>query len=172
MGARDFQPQLAIDLAMPMHRDTRLLPYSQSQLFELVADVARYPEFLPWVIGARVQSRSDTAMLADLVVGFKMFRERFTSKVVLEQPGSIGVVYVSGPLKHLTNSWRFTPEAGGTRIDFEVDFEFRSRLFETMVGALFSEAVKRMIHAFEKRAHELYASDKADLSSSSATRTA
>jgi coenzyme Q-binding protein COQ10 len=157
---------------MPKHFDTRLLPYSQTQLFELVADVARYPDFLPWVIGARVQSRSDTAIVADLVVGFKMFRERFTSKVILARPGSISVEYVSGPLKHLTNSWRFTPEAGGTRIDFEVDFEFRSRLFETMVGALFSEAVKRMIQAFEKRANMLYAGDNTDLSSSSATRTA
>ncbi len=157
---------------MPKHHDSRLLPYSQTQLFELVADVARYPEFLPWVIGARIQSRSETAMVADLIVGFKMFRERFTSKIILARPDTISVEYVSGPLKHLTNHWRFTPDAHGTRIDFDVDFEFRSRLFETMVGALFSEAVKRMIHAFEKRASEIYASDKVDLSNSSAARTA
>jgi coenzyme Q-binding protein COQ10 len=157
---------------MPKYHDTRFLPYSAHQLFDLVADVARYPEFLPWMIGARIQSRTDTEMVADLIVGFKMFRERFTSRVVLDRPNAIAVDYVSGPLKHLTNNWRFTPEGNGTRLDFEVDFEFRNRLFETMVGALFSDAVRRMIHAFEKRAHDLYASDKADLSNSSATRTA
>jgi coenzyme Q-binding protein COQ10 len=157
---------------MPKHRDTRLLPYTPEQLFDLVADVARYPEFLPWVIGARIQSRDAQAMVADLIVGFKMFRERFTSKVVLQRPSSIRVDYVAGPLKHLSNQWSFAPEADGTRLNFEVDFEFRNRLFETMVGALFSDAVRRMIHAFEKRAHDLYAADKADLSSSSAARTA
>jgi coenzyme Q-binding protein COQ10 len=158
---------------MPKHHDTRLLPYPPHQLFDLVADVARYPEFLPWVVGTRITSRNDTAMVADMLVGFKMFRERFTSKVLLDRPNSIRVDYVAGPLKHLSNSWHFTPEGAGTRIDFDVDFEFRSRLFETMVGALFSDAVRRMIHAFERRAHALYADgDKADLSKSSATRTA
>jgi coenzyme Q-binding protein COQ10 len=157
---------------MPKHRDTRLLPYTPQQLFDLVADVARYPEFLPWVIGARIQSRNEHDMVADLIVGFKMFRERFTSKVSLERPNKITVHYVAGPLKHLSNHWSFAPEGTGTRLDFEVDFEFRNRLFETMVGALFSDAVKRMIHAFEKRAHDLYAPDKAHLSNSSAARTA
>ncbi len=157
---------------MPKHRDTRLLPYTPKQLFDLVADVARYPEFLPWVIGARIQSSDDQAMVTDLIVGFKMFRERFTSKVNLERPTNITVHYVAGPLKHLSNHWRFTPEGAGTRLDFEVDFEFRNRLFETMVGTLFSDAVKRMIQAFEKRAHDLYAADKAHLSNSSAARTA
>jgi coenzyme Q-binding protein COQ10 len=159
-------------LSMPKHRDTRLLPYTPEQLFDLVADVARYPDFLPWIIGARIQSRQQQLLVADLVVGFKMFRERFTSKVILERPNRITVDYVAGPLKHLSNHWSFTPEAGGTRLNFEVDFEFRNRLFETMVGALFSDAVRRMIHAFEKRAHDLYGVDKADLSSSRAVRTA
>ncbi len=157
---------------MPRHHDTRLLPYTPHQLFDLVADVARYPEFLPWVVGARVQSRSETEMVADLIVGFKMFRERFTSKVMLDRPQMITVNYVAGPLKHLSNSWRFTPEDNATRIMFEVDFEFRSRLFETMVGALFSEAVRHMVQAFENRAKALYAGDNADLSKSSAARTA
>jgi coenzyme Q-binding protein COQ10 len=160
---------------MPSHRDSRLLPYSPAQMFDLVADVARYPEFLPWVTGARILSCSETELVADLIVGFRMFRERFTSKVRLERPGSIRVDYVAGPLKHLSNQWQFKPEAGGTRIDFEVDFAFRSRLFESMVGGLFSEAVRRMIHAFEKRASEIYgsaSSPSAASSSSSATRTA
>jgi coenzyme Q-binding protein COQ10 len=162
---------------MPKHRDTRLLPYSTHQLFDLVADVARYPDFLPWVIGARIQSRSETDLVADLIVGFKVFRERFTSRVILDRPCNITVNYVAGPLKHLSNIWHFTPDGDGTRLDFEVDFEFRNRLFETMVGALFTDAVRRMIQAFEQRAHDLYAaglqaSDRAALSNSSATRTA
>lgn len=158
---------------MPRHQDSRLLPYSPAQMFDLVADVARYPEFLPWVIGARIQSRSEAEMVAELIVGFKMVRERFTSRVHLERPGHIAVDYITGPLKHLSNDWRFSPDGTGTRIDFTVDFAFRSRLFESLVGGVFTEAVRRMVQAFEKRALALYgAGASAASNSSSATRTA
>lgn len=142
---------------MPRHEERRSLPYSCEQMFDLVADVGRYPEFLPWVIGARITSRSPTLMLADLVVGFKMFRERFTSRVTLERATFIHVEYVNGPLKFLHNEWRFVPlPNNGCEIDFLVDFEFKNRLFESLVGALFHEAVRRMVGAFEKQAAILY----------------
>lgn len=126
-------------------------------MFEMVADVARYPEFLPWCQGARVTSRTEKELMADLIIGFKVFRERFTSRVHLERPGHIHVNYVRGPLKYLHNDWRFSPKPdGGVIIDFYVDFEFKSRVFESLVGPLFSEATRRMVDAFEKRANELY----------------
>ncbi len=142
---------------MPRHKDTRILPYTPVQMFDLVADVAKYPEFLPWVIGSRIVSRSEKMLTADLIIGFKMFRERFTSKVILEKSEHIHVDYISGPLKYLHNEWRFAATGqGGTEIDFFVEFEFKNRIFETIVGALFTEAVRRMVGAFEKRAHEIY----------------
>jgi coenzyme Q-binding protein COQ10 len=142
---------------MPRHAETRRLPYTPEQMFDLVADVPRYGEFLPWVIGVRVKSRSDTEMVADLVVGFKMLRERFTSRVTLERPARVHVDYLDGPLKYLRNDWSFRPDGeGGTLLDFKVEFEFRNRVFEAIAGAVFGEAVKRMVAAFEARAAVLY----------------
>ncbi|RMF11771.1 MAG: type II toxin-antitoxin system RatA family toxin [Alphaproteobacteria bacterium] len=142
---------------MPHHAERRHLPYAPEQVFDLVADVGRYPEFLPWLITARVYARRADGFDADLVVGFRMFRERFTSRVHLDRPRRIFVEYVKGPLSHLHNEWRFEPaEDGGTIVDFTVDFAFRSTLFERLVGALFTEAVHRMVSAFEKRAQEIY----------------
>jgi coenzyme Q-binding protein COQ10 len=141
---------------MPKHAEQRTLPYSPDELYALVADVARYPEFLPWCVGARILKRTEDEIWADLMIGFKMFRETFTSKVSLE-PGIIQVEYVKGPLKHLTNRWVFLPaEHGHCTIDFLVDFEFKNQLFEKLVGTLFTEAVHRMVMAFEKRAIEVY----------------
>jgi coenzyme Q-binding protein COQ10 len=161
---------------MPKHFDSKRLPYRVEQLFDLVADVGSYPQFVPWIVGARVTSRSDTLLVADLIVGFKMFRERFTSKVKLDRPHVIHVDYVSGPLKYLHNEWRFEDHGdGSTTLHFEVDFEFRSRMFETLVGALFGEAVRRMVSAFEARAAALYGRptpEPAGLSNASAPRTA
>jgi coenzyme Q-binding protein COQ10 len=141
---------------MPRHTDSKVLPFTPEQLFDLVADVARYPEFLPWVIGSRVRTSSQTEMVADIVVGFKIFRESFTSKVTLQRPAQIHVDYINGPLKYLRNEWQFSSVDGGCRVDFLVDFEFKNRLFETMVGGLFTEAVRRMVAAFEKRAVQVY----------------
>ena len=141
---------------MPRHTETRVLPYTPEQLFDLVADVGRYQEFLPWVAATRVRSASATEMIADLVVGFGAFKETFTSKVHKSRPDEIAIDYVEGPLKYLHNSWKFRPVPGGTEIDFCVDFAFRNRIFEALAGQMFDRALRRMIGAFEERAHALY----------------
>jgi coenzyme Q-binding protein COQ10 len=142
---------------MPRHSETRHLPYSPEQLFDMVADVARYDEFLPWVVAVRVRSSSEQETVADLVVGFNAFKERFTSRVVKHRPDSICVDYVEGPLKFLHNEWKFEPAAdGGTNVHFSVDFAFRSRIFESLAGAMFDRALRRMTAAFEQRAAALY----------------
>ncbi|MBT4019689.1 MAG: type II toxin-antitoxin system RatA family toxin [Alphaproteobacteria bacterium] len=142
---------------MSTHAEKRPLPYSPEQLFALVADVERYPEFLPWCVGARVRSNDGHLIVADLVIGYKVFRERFTSRVKLDHPGRIDVEYSDGPFRYLNNHWKFERnEDGTTTIDFYVDFEFRSRLMQKMIGVVFNEAVKRMVQAFENRAHDLY----------------
>lgn len=142
---------------MPRHSETKHLPYSPEQLFDLVADVARYDEFLPWVTAVRVRSSSETEMVADLIVGFKAFKERFTSRVSKERPNHIMVDYVEGPLKYLKNEWRFErADDGGTNLIFSVDFAFRSRIFESLAGAMFDRALRRMTGAFEQRAAALY----------------
>ena len=142
---------------MPRHSESRHLPYTPEQLFEMVADVGRYDEFLPWVVAVRVRSSSEAETLADLVVGFSAFKERFTSRVVKERPDRIVVDYVEGPLKYLHNEWRFEPAGdGGTNLHFSVDFAFRSRLFEALAGQMFDRALRRMTGAFEQRAATLY----------------
>jgi coenzyme Q-binding protein COQ10 len=147
---------------MPTHAETRFLPYSQDKLFELVADVERYPEFLPWCVGCRVTRREGDTLYADLIVGFKMIREQFTSKVTLRGPDRIDVEYLKGPFKYLNNHWVFPPSAGGCTIDFFIDFEFRSRLLRNILEPLFNEAVKRMVRAFETRARDIHGEDTVD----------
>ena len=142
---------------MPRHSETRHLPYTPEQLFELVADVGRYDDFLPWVVAVRIRSSSEEETLADLVVGFHAFKERFTSRVRKQWPDRIRVDYIEGPLKYLHNEWRFEPaEDGGTNVHFSVDFAFRSRIFEALAGQMFDRALRRMTGAFETRAAELY----------------
>ena len=144
---------------MPSHRETRVLPYSVEQVFNLVADVERYPEFLPWCVACRIKSReTPESFTADLAVGFKMVREKFSSRVTINRPTAISVTYLDGPFEYLTNAWAFRPTADGrgTEIEFHLDFEFRSRLLRNLIGLLFEEAVKRMVSAFEKRAVEVY----------------
>jgi len=151
---------------VPAHKENRVLPYSPDQLFALVGDVESYPEFLPWCIAARNRKRErdgeSELLWSDLIVGFKLIRERFTSKVTLtpdsdEAEARIDVEYVDGPLKFLRNHWVFVPrEDGACELDFYVEFEFHSKILEKMIGALFHEAVTRMVGAFEKRAAELY----------------
>ena len=142
---------------MPTHAEQRVLPYSPEQLYDLVADVERYPEFLPWCLGCRIKRRQEQLLIADLVIGFKMFRERFTSRVSLDPADRrIHVAYVDGPFKYLDNHWVFHPHDEGCLIDFYVDFEFRSRLLQSVIQPLFDEAVRRMVRAFEGRAKELY----------------
>ena len=158
---------------MPRHTETRTLPYTPEQMFDLVADVARYGEFLPWVVGVRVRSNSETEMVADLLVGFKALREKFTSKVVKERPSRIHVEYVDGPLAYLHNDWGFRPDGkGGCLVDFAVDFAFRSRMFEALAGQVFDRALRKMIGAFEERAAALYGAGALSGSSSSSAHSA
>ncbi len=142
---------------MPTHAEKRYVPYRPDQMFDLVAAVDKYPEFLPWCKAARITRREGNVFYADLVVAFKMFRERFRSKVKLLPKYGIDVEYIDGPFKYLNNHWRFEegPD-GGCIIDFYVDFEFRSRFLQTLMEMLFNEAVQRMVRAFEARARELY----------------
>jgi coenzyme Q-binding protein COQ10 len=142
---------------MPRHTETRNLPYTPEQLFDLVADVPSYKDFLPWVAAVRIRSDSETLMIADLVVGFGALKETFTSRVEKQRPSSIHTDYIEGPLKYLHNSWRFRPDGkGGSEVDFCVDFAFKSRIFESLAGQMFDRALRRMIQAFETRAHQLY----------------
>ena len=118
---------------MPVINQQRRMVWSAEQMFDLVADVKRYPEFLPWVVATRIQSDSETIMVADMMVGFSALREKFTSRVSKQRPGRIAVEYLDGPLKHLSNTWDFAAaEDGGCVIDFCVDFTFRSSIFEAL----------------------------------------
>jgi coenzyme Q-binding protein COQ10 len=142
---------------MPGIRETRQLPYSCEEMFDLVADVGRYGEFLPWVVATRVRSDSETEMVADLLVGFKALREKFTSKVYKKRPRELEVVYIDGPLKDLDNVWKFDPtEGGGCEIHFCVDFQFKNLMFEALAGQYFDRAFRKMVAAFETRAEQLY----------------
>ena len=153
---------------MPGIREVRRLPHSAEQMFALVADVGRYHEFLPWVVAARIRSDSEHEMVADLVVGFKSLREKFTSKVHKHHPDRIEVIYLDGPMRDLDNVWTFIPlPGGGCEVDFHVEFTFRNAMFEALAGQYFDRAFRRMVTAFEKRADKLYGS-----SSSSATSAA
>ena len=141
---------------MPTHAESRALPYTPDQMFLLVADVDKYPEFLPWCVGARVRTRTETELVADLTIGFGPFREGFTSRVALERPHRCTVKYENGPFRYLNNQWTFEPDPKGCRVKFFVEFEFRSRLLQAAIGAVFNEAVKLMVNAFLKRARQVY----------------
>ena len=139
------------------HEEQRVFPYTAEQLYDLVSDVERYPDFLPWCITARLAARNNLATYADLVVGFRMIRERFGSRIVGVRPGSIDVTQTSGPFHCLSNSWHFHDlDDGGCRVELDVEFEFRSRVLNALVGALLHEAVRCMVGAFEDRAKALY----------------
>ncbi len=139
------------------------------QMFDLVADVARYEDFLPWVVGVRVRSESETQMVADLIVGFSSLRETFTSQVNKIRPTEITVDYLDGPLKYLKNEWVFRDApGGGCEVDFAVDFAFKSRIFEAVAGQMFDRALKKMIDAFIGRAQDLYGEGSSNSSATSA----
>lgn len=151
---------------MPRIDQTRELPWSAEQMFDLVADVRRYAEFLPWVVATRIRSDSEDVMIADMLVGFSALREKFTSRVVKDRPRTIKVEYIDGPLKQLANDWTFTPMAdGGCRIDFSVDFTFRNAIFERLAGQYLDAAFRKMVAAFEKRAEQLYGSNNSNATS-------
>ena len=142
---------------MPTHAEKRRLPYSPEQMFDLVADVEKYPEFLPWCVATRVKSRHGDILTADMAIGYKMFREKFTSIARLDRAAMrIDIAYQEGPFRFLNNHWVFERAPNGCAIDFYVDFEFRSHLLEKAITVVFNKAVSRMVEAFEKRARALY----------------
>ena len=144
---------------MPHIAETRHLPYSAEQMFDLVADVRRYAEFLPWVVATRVKSDSDTEMVADMLVGFSALREKFTSRVHKRRPAEIMVEYLDGPLSRLENRWTFAADGpDACRIEFSVDFTFRNAIFEKLAGQYLDRAFRKMVSAFETRAAALYGS--------------
>ncbi|MEK7731370.1 MAG: type II toxin-antitoxin system RatA family toxin [Planctomycetota bacterium] len=151
---------------MPTHAEKRKLPFTPEQMFDLVADVEQYPQFLPWCVATRIKSRFEdgraNGVIADMVIGYKMFRERFTSVARFDRAAMrIDVEYREGPFKFLNNHWVFEANGkNGCAIDFYVDFEFRSQLLEKAITVVFNQAVQRMVSAFEKRAQALYGAEK------------
>jgi coenzyme Q-binding protein COQ10 len=150
---------------MPTHSETRSLPYTAQEMYDLVADVAQYPKFLPWCAAARVKSvvpqGDHQVMEADLVISFKVFRERFTSRVLL-MPAThqIDTEYLDGPFRYMKSNWTFRDTEGGCEVSFFVDFAFRNIVLEKLIGVVFNEAMLRIVRAFEDRAADLYG-DKA-----------
>ncbi len=147
---------------MTTHSETKFLPYTAEQMYDLVADVKNYPEFLPWTAAARIRSTKDqgdhTEMLADLVISFKVFRETFGSRVLLwPAQHKIDTAYLDGPFKHMESSWQFRDVDGGCNVSFHVDFEFKNRLLQGAAGMFFFEAMQRIVRSFEDRAKVLYA---------------
>ncbi|MGB2202177.1 MAG: type II toxin-antitoxin system RatA family toxin [Pseudooceanicola atlanticus] len=146
---------------MPRHSETRHLPYTAQQMYDLVADVGSYPQFLPWCAAARVRSRDDQGdhevMLADLVISFKVFRERFGSRVVLwPDDMKIDTEYLDGPFRYMKSNWAFADAEGGCEVSFFVDFEFKNAVLQGIIGVVFNEAMQRIVRAFEDRAKVLY----------------
>jgi coenzyme Q-binding protein COQ10 len=147
---------------MSKHREKKRLPYTADQMFDLVADVANYPKFLPWCSEARILSRDTKdgveTMIADLVISFKVYRERFRSEVKIDRSArKIGTRYLDGPFKYMLSEWRFTPAGeGACDVEFDIDFEFKNRALQMLIGIVFEEAVRRMVAAFEGRARVLY----------------
>lgn len=147
---------------MPTHAEKRVMPYSAGQMFGLIADISAYPEFLPWCAAVRIRGRTPIPqgeiVDADLIISFKLFRERFGSRVTLRpEERKIDVAYLDGPFRYLNNHWTFTPiSETSCEVDFFVDFEFRSRALQALIGLVFNEAMQRIVRAFEARAAALY----------------
>jgi coenzyme Q-binding protein COQ10 len=130
-------------------------------MFQVVADVEKYPQFLPWCVGLRVLKRDHVkareVLLAEMLVGYKGIREKYTSRVILDREGlTVDVAQTDGPFKVLENHWKFAPEEGGTRVDVSLAYEFRSRMLNMVAGAAFGKVYERMADAFEGRAKALF----------------
>ncbi|MFK7764129.1 MAG: type II toxin-antitoxin system RatA family toxin [Roseobacter sp.] len=146
---------------MPTHAETKTLPYSAQEMYDLVADVAQYPQFLPWCAAARVRSVTPQGesflMEADLVISFKVFRERFASRVILKpEDKKIDTEYLDGPFRYMKSNWAFEDIEGGCEVSFFVDFAFRNMVLQKLIGVVFNEAMQRIVRAFEARAQTLY----------------
>jgi coenzyme Q-binding protein COQ10 len=151
---------------MPKHAETRVLPYTAQHMYDLVAAVGQYPKFLPWCAAARIRSvtpQGDAQVMeADLVISFKVFRERFGSRVTLwPDDMKIDTEYLDGPFKYMKSNWAFRDVDGGCEVAFFVDFEFRNAMLQGIIGVVFNEAMQRIVRAFERRAAELYGTSSA-----------
>jgi coenzyme Q-binding protein COQ10 len=148
---------------MPQHSETRTLPYTAQQMFDLVRDVGAYPQFLPWCQGSRIYSVQENAFTADVLIGYKMIREKYISRVHCHEPDRITVEYLSGPFRYLRNTWEFRPSDADNQCDvrFFIEFEFKSALLHRLATSVFHEVVRRMVGAFEARAHVLYGTPSA-----------
>ena len=139
------------------YEESRIINHTPVNLFNLVSDVNKYPEFLPWCKGARVKNIRDNVFEADLIIGFKIYKEIYSSRIYLDDTNNkIYVEYKDGPFEYLENSWFFKNNNNGCKVEFMVDFKFKSIFLQTIMETLFSEAVRRMVKAFENRANQLY----------------
>lgn len=146
---------------MPTHSESRILPYSSEQLFDIVMDIRKYPEFLPWCIGARINKKTKNDLEADVIIGYKIFREKFSSRVHFTRPEEIEVEYLQGPMRHLHNKWAFKDLAENRcQVDFYVDFSLRTKLMENIVDQFFQKALVKMVNAFEQRALDIHGAKK------------
>ncbi len=141
---------------MPTHHDTHYAPYPPEMIFELVADVEKYPEFLPWCRAARILEQHADYFIAELVICFKHVTEQYTSRVQLFPHDRIEVTMLKGPFHHLNNRWEFFAENAGTRIEFYLDFAFKSKLLDALIGGMFKRASQKMSDAFMARAQALF----------------
>ena len=142
---------------MTKHFEKRIVPYEPKNMFDLVLDIEKYPEFLPWCLASRVIEKNKNFILADLMIGFQVFREKFRSNVKYDPKKMIiEVSYEDGPFKFLTNKWEFKNYNDKCSVNFYLDFEFKNKFFQSIMEKLFSEAVKKMVAAFEQRADKLY----------------
>jgi coenzyme Q-binding protein COQ10 len=143
---------------MPSHSEKKFLPYPPEKMYELVADVEQYPNFLPWCQACKIFKRKDNILYADLTIGYKVYRETFTSQVTLSPSKQIDVKYLNGPFKYLDNRWIFyaDEENDGCIIDFHIDFEFKSKLLQKILQGFFNKAVQHMVKSFETHANQLY----------------
>lgn len=147
---------------MPSFRTTRRVPHPAAKMFDLVADVERYPEFLPLCTGLRVLRRlpegeGRETLVAEMSVGYKAIAERFTTKVTIDRTAlQIHVSYIDGPFKYLENRWEFVPAEGGSEVRFAIEYEFRSRTLSLLMGAMFERAFRMFTTAFESRADRIY----------------
>ena len=139
------------------HEERRVINHTPSNLYKLVSDVKKYPEFLPWCLGARLKNNNKNSFDADLIIGFKIYKEIYSSQIFLDKINKkITVNYKSGPFEYLQNHWVFNENKKGCEVEFMVNFKFKSVFLQTLMETLFAEAVKRMVRAFESRANQLY----------------
>jgi len=141
---------------MPRHQELRKLPYTAEQVFDLIMDIEKYPEFLPWCLAVRMNKKEADYLNADMLIGYQLFRERFRSHVHFIRPNEIEVIYEQGPMKYLKNKWKITDTDTGCVVDFFVDFELNSPLLSRLMHAFFDKAIIKMVEAFQARAEVLY----------------